>query len=228
MAFISVVLAAALAGCASSAPVAYRGLSSADRLTPAADAEAPFQYRAPAADLGGYGKLMIDPVELYTGADGQFGSVSAEDRQIIADYMQQQFRESLGTKHQIVAAPEPGTLRLHLTLTGIERSTPVLSTVTHLMPVGLVVNTGLEASDRNGTFLGSVTYAVELTDASSGQLLYAYVTRQTPDALDVTASFGTLDAAREGVRIGARHLRDKLAEAPAPATAGASPLVARQ
>jgi hypothetical protein len=51
-----------------------------------------------------------------------------------------------------------------------------------------------------------------LSDAATADLLYAYVTKQTPDALDVTASVGYLDAAREGVRIGARHLRNELSK----------------
>jgi hypothetical protein len=57
---------------------------------------------------------------------------------------------------------------------------------------------------------GYPSYAAELSDASTGKLRYAYITRQTPDALDVTASFGSLAAAREGVRIGTTHLRDQL------------------
>jgi hypothetical protein len=36
--------------------------------------------------------------------------------------------------------------------------------------------------------------------------------KQTPDAFDITVSIGDLDAARAGVRIGARHLRRELAQ----------------
>lgn len=200
-----------LAACAPSpAPVAYRGLESAQRLQPVKDDEAPFQYCDKAADFSRFEAVEIDPVAVYEGDDSQFGPVSAEDRHAIADYMKSQFAEVLGAKFAPAAAPGPQVLRLRLTLTGIETSTPVISTLSHLMPVGLVVNSGLQAAGRNGTFLGSVSYAAELTDSASGTLLYAYVARQTPDALDVTASLGSLAAAREGVRIGAAHLRDKL------------------
>ena len=210
------------AACSTPVPVAYKDLASAAQLQPTKDAEAPFQYLSPTAALARYPKLLIDPVTIYAGSDAQFGDVAAEDRRAMADYMQQQFAEALGRHYQLVAAPEPGALRLHLTLTGLETSTPVISTVTHLAPMGLALNTGLEADGDNGSFFGSVTYAAELSDAASGALLYAYVTRQTPDALDVTASFGSLAAAREGVRIGATHLEKRLAAgkaAPAPSVA---------
>ena len=203
------VVLLALAGCASS-PVDYRGLASANRLQPVKDDEAPFQFRSPDADFADHSKILIDPVTIYTGSDAQLGSVSQKDRKTIADYMQKTFAKTLGRRCQLATAPGPDTLRLHLTLTGIKTSTPVLSTVSHLLPVGLVINTGLQATDRNGTFFGSVSYAAEIADGSTGKLLYAYVTKQTPDALDVTASFGSLAAAREGVRIGATHLRDQL------------------
>lgn len=191
---IIIIISLALAGCASSTPVAYKGLSSAGQLQPVKDDDAPFQYRSPTADPRSFSKILIDPVSIYIGEDAQFGSVSQEDRKIIADYMQQKFAERLRSNYRIVERPEAGTMRLHLTLTGIETSTPVISTLSHITPIGLAVNTGLQASNRNGTFFGSVSYAAELSDASTGNLLYAYVTRQTPDALNATASFGYLDS----------------------------------
>lgn len=212
-ALVAAIACLAMAGCSSSTPVAYQGLASAQQLRPVKDDEKPFQYSNSDARWGRYTKILIDPVTIYDGRDGQFGSVSAEDRQIVADYMKTKFAEILGKKYPIVQAADPAVVRLHLTLTGIEKSTPVLSTISHLAPVGLVVNGGLQAAGSNGTQFGSVSYAVELSDGPTGTLLDAYVTKQTPDALDVTASFGYLDAAREGVRIGATHLQEDLAKA---------------
>ncbi len=211
--FLVSLVALTAAGCAASSPVAYRDLASAPQLQPARDDDAPFQYRSPTAALGSYTSLIIDPVAVYAGPDAQFGSTSAADRRAIAAYLGQTFATALASVLPVVDKPGPGTLRLHLVLTGLEASTPVVSTLTHLAPFGLVLNTGLEAAGGNGTFFGSVSYAVELSDAVTGALVYAYVTRQTPDALDVTASLGTLDAARTGVRIGARKLREALAKA---------------
>lgn len=215
----TLVASLALAGCSSTAPVAYKGLSSAPQLHAAKDDEAPYQYRDVGTDFCRYTKLIIDPVIIYDGEDAQFGSVSQEDRKIVADYMQQKFAEILHDKYEMVTFPEPNALRLHLTLASVETSTPVISTLSHVSPIGLVVNGVRQSLDDNGTFFGSVSYAAELYDAGTGKLIYAYVTKQTPDALDATASFRYLDAAKEGVRIGARHLRDNLFEGHAVQTA---------
>ena len=204
------LVAIGLAACTSTTPVAYQGLSSSPELRPDKNDVRPYQYLNANVQLSTYSKIFIDTVAIYTGSDAQFGSVSAEDRKIVADYLQQQFAKTLGKKFQIVDAPGPGTVRLHLTLTGVETSTPVLSTVSHLAPIGIVINGGAQIAGANGTFFGSVTYAVELSDSESNNLIFAYVTKQTPNALDVTSSIGYLDAAKAGIRIGADWFQGEL------------------
>jgi Protein of unknown function (DUF3313) len=194
-----------LAGCASTRPVAYQDLSSASELKPVKGYNQ-FQYMKPNDPLKNYDALVVDPVSIYNGADAQFGPVSQQGRQEIAVYMQQEFTKLLGKKMEITDSPKPGTVRLHLTLTGIEKSTPVMSPLSHLLPVGLLVNAGFEAAGHNGSFFGSVSYAIELYDVSTGELIYAAVSKETPRALDLTSSFGRLDAAKTGVRHGAEHL----------------------
>jgi hypothetical protein len=55
-----------------------------------------------------------------------------------------------------------------------------------------------------------VNYAVEIHDASSNQLLLAYVTKQYPNAMNVGASFSPLKASMVGVEKGADDLLEKL------------------
>jgi hypothetical protein len=191
--------------------VAYQDLSSSSQLKPAKDGPDVYEYKNPQDHLAPYTALTVDPVTVYGGPDSQFGSAKEPARNTIAHYMQVQFAEALGKHFKITDSPSPGTLRLHLTLTGIETSTPVVSTLSHIAPVGLLVNSGLEVSGNKGTFFGSVSYAVELYDDMTGELLYASISKETAHALDVTASFGSLDAAKAGVRRGAKHLRDDLA-----------------
>jgi len=199
-----------VSGCASTKPPAYEDLPSTSQLKPANKGHDAFLYAHSNTDMSKYIAVTVDPVTVYTGKDSQFGAVPEEQRRMIAEYMQRQFSEVLSKKWQIVNAADSGTLRLHLTLTGIEKSTPVVSALSHMLPVGLLINSGLQLSDHNGTFLGSVSYAVDLYDAKTGELVYASISKETPHALDLTSSFGRLDAAKAGVRRGAKHLRDNL------------------
>ena len=184
----------------------YRGLASSPQLQPSDDADEPYRFVRPTADLQAYSKMIIDPVAIYRGEDSQFAYVSSQDLRTIADYMQQTFAQALSPKYQLVVKPQAGTARMRITLTGLESSVAILSTLSHLPVVGLAVNAGRQMAHEHGTYFGSVSYAVEITDAKTGVLLYAYVTRQSADALDVSASVFTLDAAKAGVRNGAKRL----------------------
>jgi hypothetical protein len=79
-----------------------------------------------------------------------------------------------------VTKPGPTTLRVYLTLTGLETNTPVLSSLTKILPVNAIINVVQTARDKKAIFTGSVSYAVEIYDSASNQLLRAYVAKQYP------------------------------------------------
>lgn len=144
---------AVISGCATTPPPSV-ALSSSALLRPTSDKSKPYAYRRADVNFAAYGRVLVPPTEIYAGPDAQFGKMSAADRQALAVYMHQEFSRVLGRRLQIAGQPGPGTLRARLTLTGAEASTPVLSTVSHVLPVGLVVNAGAQATGGRGTFSG--------------------------------------------------------------------------
>jgi hypothetical protein len=63
---------------------------------------------------------------------------------------------------------------------------------------------------REGTFTGSVMYAVEIYDAPTNRLLSAFVAKQYPGAFNIGASIGSLAAAKAGIDKGAGALAEDL------------------
>jgi hypothetical protein len=57
---------------------------------------------------------------------------------------------------------------------------------------------------------GPVSYAVEIYDASTNQLLSAYVAKQYPNAMNIAATFGSLSASKTGIKKGAQDLLARL------------------
>lgn len=204
-----------LAGCANSpAPARYAGLSSAAALTSNSRADAkrvPYAYEAPGRPLARYSAVYLRPVAIYEGPDHQFGSLSRAEKAQLAAEAQQQFHAALQRHGILAAAPGPAAVQLQVTLTGAQANVPVLATATKLTPAGFALN-GLQAvTDGEGRFSGMVIYAVELRDGPSHTLLSAQVTKQYPNALDIAATLGPLDAAREGLKAGAESLAQALA-----------------
>lgn len=197
-----------LAACGSAEPVAYTDIASSPNLLPNIDdtsGRMPYRY-ATTVDWRTYSRVIVDPVAIYRGRDNQFGDMSESDRAALAGYMQAQFTEKLRRRFQLAVDPAPNTLRVRLTLTGAATTTSVLGPLSRFVPAGGVYNGVQSVRGGEGTFTGSVVYAVELYDASTNRLLGAYVSKQYPNSLNIGASFGALAAAKTGLEKGADAL----------------------
>jgi len=196
-----------MSGCSSQLqPVQSAGSNAAGNLAPSETHANTMQYIAAGVDLTRFTAFIIDPVEIYSGADAQFGNVSVPDQQAMAKFMHDEFVRVLGTRYKIVNSPGPNVLRIRLTLAGIDVTVPAAAAVTRVLPVGLVVNSVSAATGQSGTFLGSVAYAADFYDSETNVLVAKLVTRQEPNAMDVTVVLSSLDAARAGVTQGAQRL----------------------
>lgn len=198
MLMLFVSYAIILGGCASG-PKAYQDLDSSAKLQPAQNYHNTLLYRMPGLEGKKYAKFIIDPVQIYSGEDAQFGSVSKEDRQIVAGFIRDEFTRVLKDRYTVVTQPGPGVLRLKFTLAGLELTKTALATVTHVIPVGLVLNIGKSAAGMPGSFMGSVTLAGELYDGETNTLVFAFVTKKSPNAMNVTTMLSGLDAAKKAI-----------------------------
>lgn len=209
------VAAATLAACAST-PINYQGLASASQLqkNPQGHGDMPLLYKAPGVDLARYSGVILDPVAIYSGPDAQFDTTfrkaGPDGRKTIADYIDRQFAAKLATKYALVQAASPDAMRIHVTLTGAESNTPVMSVVSMAPPYGTVISALVTVMGQQGQFSGSVTYAVEVRDSETNTLLQAFVSKRYPWAVNPLDSFGSYDAAKAGVRKGADALLAQL------------------
>lgn len=210
--FASLLFSAAavltLAACAGVQPVPYTGISSSSQLQQNRDGDShkvPYQYAAPVV-WSRYTQVQLDPVVVYQGSDNQFGDMKEADRAELADYMGKTFSEKLATKFHIAKQPGANTLRVKLTLTGAEKTKLLVGQFMHFDIAGNLYNGVQSIRGGQGAFSGSVSYAVEVYDSNSGQLLKAYVSKQYPNAMNLPAAFGSLSAAKTGLDKGADAL----------------------
>lgn len=200
--------AVALTACSSAPPVVYSGISSAQQLKQNRDddaAKVPYRYSTPVV-WSKYTQVMIDPAVVYRGSDNQFGDMPDEDKAALADYMGKTFASRLAKRFEIASQPSAATLRVKLTLTGAEKTTPLVGQIMHFDIAGNLYNGVQAVRGGKGAFSGSVTYTVEVYDSSSNRLLRAYVSKQYPNAMNLPAAFGSLSAARTGLDKGADAL----------------------
>jgi Protein of unknown function (DUF3313). len=203
-------LCAAVAGCSTPEPVAYRGIASAPYLKPdSKDRRIPYLYETK-VDWRQYTRTIVDHVEIYQGTDHQFGDMSPQDRATLARYMYARFSEELARRFQLTSAPGSDTLRIKLTLAGAATTTPVLGPLSRFDIAGGLYNGVQSFRGGEGTMTGSVLYAVEVRDSTTNQLLLSYISKQYPNSMNIGAAFGSLAAAKTGIDKGAEALLEQL------------------
>jgi hypothetical protein len=204
----AVATAVTLAACAGVQPVPYAGISSSQQLRQNSgddSGKVPYKYTTSVA-WSQYTQVLVDPVAVYQGSDNQFGDMKPEDQTELANYMGKTFSEKLATRFHVATQPGADTLRIKLTLTGAEKTTALVGQFMHFDLAGNLYNGVQSVRGGQGAFSGSVSYAVEIYDSKSGQLLKAYVSKQYPNAMNLPAAFGSLSAAKTGLEKGADAL----------------------
>lgn len=198
-----------LAGCSSTKPVPYTNLSSSPQLQQNLQKDSadkiPYVYSSN-VNWNSYSALVMEPVTIYAGTDNQFGDLAESDKQELSKYMDAEFRKVLSRRFKMDGNNNTETLKLKLTLTGADTNTAVASTVTRFDLAGMPYNVVQSIRGKEGILMGSVSYAVEIYDASSNRLLKAFVTKQYPNAMNIAATFGSLSAAKTGIDKGAENL----------------------
>jgi hypothetical protein len=208
---VALTMCVALVGCATTQPVPYAGLQSSAQLQPNSHdtGNTPFRL-ARSVEWSRYSKLMLDPVVVYVGTDQQFEDVSEPEKKELADYLRTQFSARLRSRFEMVGVPGPRTLQVRLTLTGAKTTTRGVSTLTRFDLAGGPYNAVQAARGKEGAFTGSVSYAVEIYDAATQEVLAAFVSKQYPNAWNLGATFSRLEAARVGIDKGAEELLGQL------------------
>lgn len=201
-------LVVALAACSTTQPIPYTGVGASSQMrlnTHDTTGRMPYEYKT-AADWRKYSSFTVDTVDVYRGIDNQFEDMSEDDKAYLARFMQDEFTDKLGKRFRSTTTPGPDTLRIKLTLAGAKTNTAVLSTLSRFDLMGGPYNAVQAIRGREGAMTGSVSFAVEIFDASTNALLGAYVAKQYPNAWNLGAGMGSLSASKAGIESGADQL----------------------
>lgn len=146
-----------------------------DRLTPGADEQLGLRYVRPGVDWRQYKAVIIEPVTLWGDADG---GGSGEVRQDLVNEFETVLKEEFGKKFQLAARPGPGVLTVTVGLTKAESATPVLRSISMIVPQARLLSSGAYLVSGNFPFVGSAQVEGKVEDSVSGQVLAAIVDKR--------------------------------------------------
>ncbi|MGR9073497.1 MAG: DUF3313 domain-containing protein [Gammaproteobacteria bacterium] len=142
------------------------------KLTPGEKDQAGLRYINPSAQWTNYDKIQIHPVTFW---GGESTSVSAADQQTLVNFFSQELKEQLGEKFQIVDQAGPGVMKLTVAMTDAETATPVLRSISMIVPQARVLSSLKYLATGSFPFVGGAQAEARITDSVSGELLAASV-----------------------------------------------------
>lgn len=96
---------------------------------------------------------------------------------MLTTYFNGALEKELGQRFEIVTMSGPGMMRLHVAITDAEAATPGLRTVSLVIPQARLLSTIGSLGTGKQVFAGALQAEAKLTDAATGQVLAAVVTR---------------------------------------------------
>ena len=144
-------------------------------LTPGGEGQVGLRYINPAAQWTQYNKIMIDPVTFWSGSSTR---VSPADQQTLVNYLSQQLNTQLGQKFEIVHQPGPGVMKLDAAIVDASSATPVLRSISMIVPQARVLSSLKYLAAGTFPFVGSAQAEAKVSDSVSGQVLGLFVDKR--------------------------------------------------
>ncbi len=175
--------AALLAGCAvtEQRPVTQADMNCAllgpdcSKLMSGAKGQASLRYVNPAAKWSQYNQVIIEPVTFW---DDDTTKYSTRQQQALLEYFHQSLAKHLGKKFQLVNQPGPGAMKILVAVVDFESATPVLRTISMIVPQARMLSSIKYLVTDTFPFVGGAQAEAKITDAVTDQTLALAVDRR--------------------------------------------------
>jgi hypothetical protein len=179
------------------------------RLREGGDGQALLIYRDKTANWASYDKVRLDPVTIWTGSESAFEGISAADRQKLADDLYTAVHKELSQDFQLVDELGPGVMRIQMALTDAQGSSPVMDTISTVVPIGLAISQTTGLITGKPTFVGETQAEAKVTDGETGTLLAAAIDRRV-GGKSISGSVDSWDDVHAAFDYWAKQLRYRL------------------
>jgi hypothetical protein len=179
--FVALLLVG-LAGCAvteQSKPdtmVKTSFLGDYSQLKPGTKDQALLVYFNPNADWKKYHSVLVERVQVWDSPDSK---VTPENEQMLSNYYYNALKQDLSKNFRIVEQPGPGVMTLRVALTNPTTATPVLRTVSVVIPQARLLNSVNNLATGSYAFVGSAQSEGEVLDSVTLERLAAAVDRRS-------------------------------------------------
>jgi len=140
-------------------------------LEPGPEGGAKMRWLKPGVDFGKYSKIMLDSVIFYFADGSENKGIEPNEMKELADKCNQQIFDALNDTYPIVAEPGPDVVRIRFAITDLKQSSPGLSTVTTILPVGLAISAVKKGAGGSWTGSGATSAEFMALDSMTNEVI---------------------------------------------------------
>jgi len=133
-------------------------------------------YINPNVNWSQFNKVMIAPVTMGLGPND---NVSEQDQQVLASYYYHALETNLSKYFTVVNQPGPGVMAVRVALTDATTATPVLRTISVVIPQARILNAVGNMATGSYAFVGTAQSEGEITDSMTHEVLAAGVDKRS-------------------------------------------------
>ncbi|HEX4211038.1 MAG TPA: DUF3313 domain-containing protein [Candidatus Binataceae bacterium] len=150
--------------------------NNASLLHPGKEGQAALVYINPNVQWSNYTKIMLQPVQYWDNTDSP---VPSADEQKLITYFHNQLHEVLQKNFTMVDQPGPGVLVLYVALINATTATPVLRSISVVIPQARLLNGLQSLATGSYAFVGSAEAEMKAMDGSTGEFLAGAVDQRS-------------------------------------------------
>jgi hypothetical protein len=143
-------------------------------LKPGPQGRAALVYVNPKAKWKSYHSIIVDPVQFWSSNN----SVPPADQKVLTSYFYNALRKNLQKYFILVNQPGPGVLELKAAITSASAATPVLRSVSVVVPQARLLNSAKSLTTGSYAFVGSAQAEGQVIDSVSKRRLAAAVDKR--------------------------------------------------
>jgi Protein of unknown function (DUF3313) len=166
-----------------------------------------WRYVNPAVKGGQNKKLMIQPITYW---DDEKSKVSVEEQHRLTNFFYAALEQELSKQFQIVDQDGPDVVQLQVALIDVAAATPVLRTITMVIPQARLLSTIKRGVTGSYPFVGGAQAEFKLTDSLTGEVLLAGVDRRIGGGAISTAAQWQWGDAENVMKAWAKLAADRL------------------
>ena len=163
----------------------------------------------PGIDWKQYNSIILAPVQVWDSPDSK---ISAQDQRALSTYYYNTLKEHLSKDFTMVEQPGPGVIKIRVALTNPTTATPVLRTVSVIVPQARLLGSVKNLATGSYAFVGSAQSEGEILDSVTNKRLAAAVDRRSGGLSVKNANVWEWGDAEKAMDFWAQRTNERLVE----------------